>query len=304
MSSISRRKWLIFRLVLLAYSAWGIPLTTKQGSNVDWPACFLIGTVFALTLFGWLTAIRSRRNVDWSAPYSWNEPFWPLAKYPLRFWVLAGYMLTLGGALSILEDVALNRGHMAVSGSFLFMGLFILAALKLWIRIFKPFSPDAQPPLGGDRPGGSNTSAAYPGSNIPPISRRGWLIFRLVVLLCSAWGLPAAARDWSNVNWTVCFLISAVFALVIFRLLTASRSRQNVDWSAPYSWYEPFWPLVRYPLRFWLLAAYALTLGGALSILENVALNRGHMAVSGTFLFMGLFMLAAVRLWIRIFRPT
>ena len=88
--------------------------------------------------FRLLTASRSRRNVDWSAPYSWYEPFWPLARYPLRFWVLAGYMLTLGGALSILEDVALNRGHMAVSGSFLFMGLFILAALQVWIRIFRP----------------------------------------------------------------------------------------------------------------------------------------------------------------------
>lgn len=61
-----------------------------------------------------------------------------MANYPLRFWVLAAYALTLGGVLSILADVALNRGHMVVSGTFLFMGLFILAALKLWIRIFRP----------------------------------------------------------------------------------------------------------------------------------------------------------------------
>jgi len=146
---------LVFRFLVLAINAWVIPAIAREGSNTDWPVWFLFGAVCALALFGWLTAIRSRQNVDWSAPYSWYEPFWPMGRYPLRYWVLAAYALTLGGVLSIVEDIALNRGHMALSGTFLFMGLFILAALKLWIRIFRPFHPHAQPPFGCDRPNGS-----------------------------------------------------------------------------------------------------------------------------------------------------
>lgn len=129
---------MVFRFLVLAINAWGLPAIPREGSNVDWPGCFLISAVCALALFGWLTAIRSKQNVDWLAPYSWYEPFWPMVRYPLRFWLLAAYALILGGVLSILEDITLNRGHMAVSGAFLFMGLFILAALKLWIRIFRP----------------------------------------------------------------------------------------------------------------------------------------------------------------------
>lgn len=138
MPSISRREWLIFRLVVLAANAWMLPAMSREESNAVWPVWFLFGTLCGLVFFGWLTAIRSRKNVVWSAPYSWYEPFWPMAKYPLRFLLLGAYALTLGGALSILEDIALSRGHMALSGTFLFMGLFILAALKLWIRIFRP----------------------------------------------------------------------------------------------------------------------------------------------------------------------
>ena len=129
---------MVFRLLVLAINAWSLPAMSREESNAVWPVWFLFATLCGLAFFGWLTTIRSRKNVIWSAPYSWYEPFWPMAKYPLRFLLLGAYAFTLGGVLSILEDIVLNGRHMAVSGAFLFMGLFILAALKLWIRIFRP----------------------------------------------------------------------------------------------------------------------------------------------------------------------
>lgn len=127
-------KWLALRFLIVAANIGIIASIPAQRSNIDWPACFLISSISALGLLVWLRAVRSRQNVDWSKPYSWRQPFWPMARYPLRFWFLAACALTVAGSTTMTRNILFHQGHESVPATFLFMGLFMMVVLKLSIR--------------------------------------------------------------------------------------------------------------------------------------------------------------------------
>lgn len=132
----SQNIWLFARVVVIVLNVGGIAALPAGRSNIDWPACFLVSAIASIGLFLWLMAIRFRPYVDWSETYSWRRPFLPMNKYPLRFWFLISCSLILAGAVAVLGRVTLHRGHEAVSGTFFFMGLFIMVVLRVWIKKF------------------------------------------------------------------------------------------------------------------------------------------------------------------------
>ncbi|MGH7977705.1 MAG: hypothetical protein ACREDS_06340 [Limisphaerales bacterium] len=97
---------------------------------------FLISIVSSVALFGMLMINRYKPNVDWSEPYSWTLPFFPMNSYPLRFWILSSYGFIAGGILALLKSVVLQNGHEAFGGTFLFWGLGFWVTLKIWIKWF------------------------------------------------------------------------------------------------------------------------------------------------------------------------
>jgi hypothetical protein len=125
---------------VIAINLAGLLSFDEPRSNLDWGVGFLAGAVSSIGLYWWLAVIRSRhyvdRYTDWSQPYSLDQPFFPMRKYPLRFWLLAAYSLMIAGAAVMLKDMIKNSGHEGFGGSFLITGLFITAALMLWIRRF------------------------------------------------------------------------------------------------------------------------------------------------------------------------
>jgi hypothetical protein len=137
MEPISQSKWLLARLLAIVFNTIAIMSIPVEQSNVDWLACFLISAISSASLFLWLTMIRSRQDIDWFAPYSLWQPFLPMKQYPLRFWFLTSYSLVIAGIAATIRNMTLHRRPEAVCATFVFMGLFISTALRLWIRNFQ-----------------------------------------------------------------------------------------------------------------------------------------------------------------------
>jgi hypothetical protein len=110
----------------------------REKSNLDWWACGLISLVVPVAIFGWLVAVKSRKYMDWSAPYSLTTPFFPMNKYPLRYWFVAAQSMIAGGAVSFLIDLVSQSGNEAFGGTFFCLGLTTVITLNIWIVRFKP----------------------------------------------------------------------------------------------------------------------------------------------------------------------
>jgi hypothetical protein len=124
-------KWLVARLIVIGVNVAAIMLIPSERSNIDWGACFFIAIVFSVAVFGWMTLIRNRVNAHWPERYGWRLPFLPMNRYPFQFWFLTSQALILAGAGALLRDFIFQKQHKAVSATFLFMGLFAMAALRI-----------------------------------------------------------------------------------------------------------------------------------------------------------------------------
>jgi hypothetical protein len=132
------RKWIFFRLgviALISYSVFSVP---EQQSNVDWPLGFLIGPVCAVFLCVWLAAMRYAPRADWSFPYSLEQPFFPMLRFPFQYWLLVSCGLTIGGVALTIRDLFRTTGHEWFGGTFVIWGLVMGGALVLWAKIFLP----------------------------------------------------------------------------------------------------------------------------------------------------------------------
>jgi hypothetical protein len=94
--------WLIARLLVMLVIVASIVAILEERSNLDWGACFLISALTAGFLFGWLAAVRFKPGIDWSEPYSWQQPFLPMKRYPLRYWFLVSTSCMLAGAAAMM----------------------------------------------------------------------------------------------------------------------------------------------------------------------------------------------------------
>lgn len=126
--------WLLGRIGVVALITVAILSIPIGRSNLDWPAAILIGLVVSVALFVWLKAIRYRQCIDWSSPYSTRKPFWPMTKFPLRYWFVTSVGLMVGGAAGIAMTLWSHSGRESVPGTFAVLGLGIFVALRLFIR--------------------------------------------------------------------------------------------------------------------------------------------------------------------------
>jgi hypothetical protein len=106
---------------------------SPQQTNVDYGSGGLICLSLVTFLFFWLTVMRFKTNVDWSEPFSWTNSFWPMKRYPLRFWMMVPYSLIPAGVIRLIIDFLYYRG-LAFGVTIFTMGLLCLATLVGWIR--------------------------------------------------------------------------------------------------------------------------------------------------------------------------
>jgi hypothetical protein len=129
--------WVLIRMVAVVGNIVGVATYPAEKSNLDWPACFLITATFSVTVFSWLYVVGKKNGIDLSGPYSLDTPFYPMRRYPLRFWFLASISLLAAGVLRLTIDLLYHRDHAAFGGTFFFWGLGILVVLELGRKLIK-----------------------------------------------------------------------------------------------------------------------------------------------------------------------
>lgn len=128
-------KWTAFRVLVISFGSWSIMYYPQSQSNIDWIACILIAGVTSIFLFGWLVFDRKRNVNDWGAPFSMTSPFWPMIKYPARYWIVTSLVMMLGGVGAMVKSIGSDGSNLAFGGTFLFMGIGILTSVLLVLRM-------------------------------------------------------------------------------------------------------------------------------------------------------------------------
>ena len=124
-------RWLVLRILITAIVAWELVSLSTTRSNVNWIACALISFATGLGTFIWFSYANSSNKVDWSRPFSLTEPFLPMMAHPLRYWILAAFVLSVGGFLSLLRSIIVGGAPTALGGTFLGMGLSVYLGISL-----------------------------------------------------------------------------------------------------------------------------------------------------------------------------
>ena len=128
--------WAVLRAAVISVNIFAFLRIAEPRSNLDWGAGVLMGAIAGAGLYWWLTVtMRLRSDIDWSKPFSLTRPFWPMQKFPLRFWLLAAYTLMSGGLAMVAGDILYGRGREGVGGSFFVTGLLLAVTLVLWIWV-------------------------------------------------------------------------------------------------------------------------------------------------------------------------
>jgi hypothetical protein len=120
-----------------------------------------------------------------------------------------------------------------------------------------------------------------------------WLLLRVIVLAGASWEVFSFSSYPSNVDWVGCALVSVFVGAALFGWLVMLGRLRSVDWSAPLSATKPFFPIHRYPVQFWSLAACPFLIGGGAALVLAMV-KRAPAAPAATLFFMGIAMAAAV----------
>lgn len=137
MKNFLKYKWYVFRAASLIAMVIALGVYPRGESNLDWWAAGIICLAFSIALFIWLTVVRSRSYMEWSKPYDLSAPFFPMNRYPLRYWIVASFSLMVGGMVSFLLDALSTGGDKAFGGTFFMWGLGMCITVRVWIYFFK-----------------------------------------------------------------------------------------------------------------------------------------------------------------------
>jgi hypothetical protein len=99
----------------------------------EWQALVLAPAAFAIAVFVWLTFAGQRGTIDLAEPFSLTLPFFPMRRYPIRFWLLCGVVLFVAGACRTLASVILGQ-HLTGATMALSIGVGILIAVLGWLK--------------------------------------------------------------------------------------------------------------------------------------------------------------------------
>ena len=127
--------WIVLRALVMLLVSWGIASYDASKSNIDWVACLIVSIAGGLAVFLWLLWSERVRAIDWTKPVSITQPFFPMNRYPVRYWMVVAVSLILGGSMALMKEIATDGQHAAFGALFLFLGATILAAIGILMRM-------------------------------------------------------------------------------------------------------------------------------------------------------------------------
>lgn len=128
--------WTISRIITLLGGIPVVLLLSTETPAVDWRLSVIFALTGSIGLFVWLSMIRYDSNIDWSNPYSWDTPFFPQTKYPLRNWLVTSYSALIAGVTGLLMSIWSSHINASLSAMFLTVGICLLVSLHIWMKLF------------------------------------------------------------------------------------------------------------------------------------------------------------------------
>lgn len=128
-----------------------------------------------------------------------------------------------------------------------------------------------------------------------------WSLIRITIIISNIFVALDFCKQKNNVDWYACILISISFSVVLFIWLTLMRKNPKVDFYANYSLTYPFFPMVKYPIQFWLLGSFSFIISGGVSLIINYITKQNNQALCATILFWGVGIFISIKIWQSIF---
>lgn len=144
-ADLSSSRWLVRRQVLLAVGVIGGLALDAAMPKLTWFTALAAASIVALTILGWLAIKKNRSlnpysnadipDIDWSDPCSLTEPFFPISRYPVRFFLVVSAMAFAGGIAATVRNYLIDGRIIApVAGLFLALGGLTLVVLLPWLQ--------------------------------------------------------------------------------------------------------------------------------------------------------------------------
>src|SRR6266481_7522492 len=127
--------WIILRAIVILVASLFISSYDVSKSYLDWLASLIVPIVGGVGVYVWLMLSEKRQAIDWTKPISITQPFFPMSRYPIRYWLVAAISLTLGGSVALLKEIMESGQHPAFGATFLFLGIAILIAIGALMRM-------------------------------------------------------------------------------------------------------------------------------------------------------------------------
>jgi hypothetical protein len=128
-----------------------------------------------------------------------------------------------------------------------------------------------------------------------------WLFLRAIIIISNIFFVFNICRQKNNIDWYACVLISASFSAALFTWLTFIRNNPKIDFYAKYSFTYPFFPMVKYPIQFWLLGSLSFIIAGGVSLIFNYITKQNNQTLCATILFWGVGIFISIKTWQWIF---
>jgi len=117
------------RAGVIALIASVIVLYDSAHSNINGLGCLVISSAAGVSLCIWLRTIERHLKLNWSEPLSLKQPFFPMNRYPVRYWVVISISMLMGGIGNVLKALFQDGGNVIFGFTFIFTGLALMVAL-------------------------------------------------------------------------------------------------------------------------------------------------------------------------------
>lgn len=123
---LKKNLWLMARLGVLLVNTLGLSILAGERTNFGLLAGTICGIVALLVLFPWIVSSSSTGDRIGKLV----EPFWPMRKYPLAYWITIGCTLSLAAAISLVTSFN-GHGNVEFLGGVMIFGSGIISAAVL-----------------------------------------------------------------------------------------------------------------------------------------------------------------------------
>jgi hypothetical protein len=122
-----------------------------------------------------------------------------------------------------------------------------------------------------------------------------WLIFRLALIFAFTCGAFFKDPQSTPLDWRACFGLFVAMPIALLVWLFVSKYRTPVS-KSDFSFFLPFLPMGRYPIRFWFVASLSLMVMGITYFVVGY-LQRGYPSMYAATFFWGAGIFLAILVW-------